>query len=142
MTLSRSATLLRGSSVVALAIAVALTGSTLAQSPRLAPDARGFQSTLTLQQAQRQRPAPRVAAAPVVTPARVHSRVQVTVQAPVETARAEVTPAPADASSIAIRGPDGDVRRYPLEGGQASIVVRQYTITPGEAVTVRINPGR
>lgn len=128
--------------MVALAVAAALTGPTLAQSPRLAPDARGYQSTLALQQAQRQQPAPRVAVAPVAAPVRALSRVQVTVQAPVETARAEVTPAPADVSSIAIRGPDGDVRRYPLEGGQASIVVRQYTITPGEAVTVRINPGR
>ncbi|MFO0927501.1 MAG: hypothetical protein U0736_10745 [Gemmataceae bacterium] len=66
-------------------------------------------------------------------------------QAPSRTARSEVTPAApveAEASTIAIRGPDGEVRRFPLEGGPSSIVVRQYTITPGQAVTVQVVPTR
>lgn len=111
-----------------------------AQNYRVAPDARGYQTTMQLMQ---QRAAASPSIPQTVTRAPVHrapSAMQVTVQAPVRTEVVRSAPAAPAPYSIAIRGPDGDLRRYPVEGGPSSVVVRQYTVQPGQAITVYVNP--
>jgi hypothetical protein len=51
-----------------------------------------------------------------------------------------VTPAPRPAVepvTVAVRGPDGQVRRFPVEGGRAAIRTREVILRPGEAVTIQ-----
>lgn len=112
-----------------------------AQNYRIAPDARGYQTTMQLMQ-QRAAASPSipqtVTRTPVYRPA--PSAMQVIVQAPVRTEGARSAPAVPAPYSIAIRGPDGELRRYPVEGGPSSVVVRQYTVQPGQAITVYVNP--
>jgi hypothetical protein len=38
---------------------------------------------------------------------------------------------------VNLRGPDGQVRRFPVEGGAASIQWTQVVIRPGQSVTIR-----
>jgi hypothetical protein len=37
---------------------------------------------------------------------------------------------------VILRGPDGQVRRFPIEGGRAAIQVRQVVLRVGESVTI------
>jgi hypothetical protein len=37
---------------------------------------------------------------------------------------------------VTLRGPDGQVRRFPIEGGSAAIQSRQVVLHPGESLTV------
>lgn len=146
---ARSLPLLTRSLAVLLGSLASLTSPATAQTPRIAPDARGYQTTMQLMQ---QRAAtspslprsyassPSVARSYTVTPS--YQALQVTVAAPPgRTEVARGTPAPAPVPyAIAIRSPDGEVRRYPVEGGRSAIVVRQYTLTPGQAITVHVQP--
>ncbi|MFO0927503.1 MAG: hypothetical protein U0736_10755 [Gemmataceae bacterium] len=146
--LSLTAALLFGSNAC-------LTSPASAQYPRIAPDARGYQTTMQLMQ-QRAASSPSLprsyarSASPslpqsyTVTPAApAYQAVQVTVAAPqgrTQVARGTPATQPGVPYSIAIRGPDGEVRRYPVEGGPSSVVVRQYTVSPGQAITVYVQP--
>ena len=38
---------------------------------------------------------------------------------------------------VDIRGPDGQLRRFPLEGGRAAIQYRQVILHPGERLTIQ-----
>jgi hypothetical protein len=51
--------------------------------------------------------------------------------------RAARAPAP---EYVSLRGPDGVVRTFPLEGGREAIVVREVTLRPGEGLTINVNP--
>jgi hypothetical protein len=46
---------------------------------------------------------------------------------------AQAAPEPFD---VALRGPDGQVRRFPVEGGREAIQTRQVVLRPGETVTI------
>jgi hypothetical protein len=77
------------------------------------------------QPARRPRPAP----APVVrsvTPSPV--TISVAVQPPARAAAERVY--------VDLRGPDGQLRRFPVEGGRDAIQARQVVLHPGESLTV------
>jgi hypothetical protein len=38
---------------------------------------------------------------------------------------------------VSLRGPDGQVRRFTVEGGEAAIQYRQVVLRPGQSVTIR-----
>lgn len=125
------------------AAALAIVGAAGAGPPRMAPDARGYQTTVLLQQAVATRPSVSLPtfAAPHPPPHARRASVSVTVLAPVGVAPAVVARAPRVVPgpyTVAIRGPDGEVRRYPVEGRPAAVVVRQYTVQPGQTVTVYV----
>jgi hypothetical protein len=48
-------------------------------------------------------------------------------------------PAPVVEEPLAVdlRGPDGQIRRFPVEGGRAAIQTTQVVLRPGESVTIR-----
>jgi hypothetical protein len=39
--------------------------------------------------------------------------------------------------TVDLRGPDGQIRRFPVEGGRAAIQTTQVVLRPGESVTIR-----
>jgi hypothetical protein len=41
-----------------------------------------------------------------------------------------------------LRGPDGQTRRFPVEGGRASITYTQVVVHPGQSVTIYWSPAR
>jgi hypothetical protein len=56
-----------------------------------------------------------------------------------------VTPPPrpvAEPLAVDIRSPDGEVRRYPVEGGRAAIQSGQVVLRPGESVTIQWRAGK
>jgi hypothetical protein len=73
------------------------------------------------------------AVAPTTSPSvRLQGSVAVVVATPAPTA-----PEP---FSVDIRGPDGQVRRFPVEGGRAAIQYRQVILHPGDMLTIRWKP--
>jgi hypothetical protein len=44
--------------------------------------------------------------------------------------------------TIGLRGPDGQVRRFPVEGGRETIQVRSVTLRAGESLTIRWTPAK
>ncbi len=51
-----------------------------------------------------------------------------------------VTMAPEPAKEplrVGLRGPDGQVRRFPVEGGRAAIQYRQIVLRPGQSLTIQ-----
>jgi hypothetical protein len=52
-----------------------------------------------------------------------------------------VPPEPAE-TLVDLRGPDGQVRRFPVEGGLATIQYRQVVLRPGETLVIRWTPSR
>jgi hypothetical protein len=75
------------------------------------------------------RPAPPPAPAPV---ARLQPfRISVT---PVTTNRAQAVK---DATIVELRGPDGQVRRFPVEGGKDVIQSQPVVLRPGQSISVR-----
>lgn len=118
-------------SVVALCLGVAPTFAVPIAEPRIPPGTHGFQA-LQMQQAwQRHVEGTETQAVRVSQPARpaaVAPDIVVSLPAP----RGPIT------ETVTIRGADGQVRTFPIEGGRDAIVVRQIHLHPGEAVTVRI----
>jgi hypothetical protein len=48
-------------------------------------------------------------------------------------------PQPAEEPTyVELRGPDGQVRRFPIEGGRDAIQYRQVALRPGESVTFQV----
>jgi hypothetical protein len=47
------------------------------------------------------------------------------------------SPAVTEPVRIALRGPNGDVRQFPLEGGQAAIQYQEVVIRPGQSVSIQ-----
>jgi hypothetical protein len=41
-----------------------------------------------------------------------------------------------------LRGPDGQTRRFPVEGGRASIRYTQVVVKPGQSVTLYVSAAR
>jgi hypothetical protein len=74
---------------------------------------------------------PRPALAPVIRSAPVAETVSVEVQ-PAQPAKAPLT--------VALRGPDGQVRRFAVEGGRQAIQTRSVVLRPGESVAIRWVP--
>jgi uncharacterized iron-regulated membrane protein len=125
-------------------------GVAQAQSPRVHPGARGHETNLAIKRAAQQRAravpqaSPQSYRAPA-TPRFESSPLEVTVEAPrgrtqVTRSEAGSTPTQAVPFTVAIRGPDGEVRRYPVEGGPSAIVIRRYAVNPGEVLTIAVNP--
>jgi hypothetical protein len=71
---------------------------------------------------------PSPAPASVVRAAPIRMTIQVAPAAP------QPTKAPLE---VNLRGPDGQVRRFPVEGGYAAIRWTQVVIRPGQSVTIR-----
>jgi hypothetical protein len=50
--------------------------------------------------------------------------------------------APEPAFTAVLRGPDGQTRRFPVEGGRASIHYTTVVVHPGQSVTINWTAGR
>lgn len=133
--------------VPALAVTgvLALAASAVAQppGPRIPLDAKAYQATVIRQQYMRQQAAQRSARpAPVRTPV-VAPETQPLI-GPIELAITLPPPAPAAEPApvlVDVRGPDGSVRSYALEGGKEAIQTpRVIVLRPGESATVRVTP--
>ena len=61
----------------------------------------------------------------------------ITIGLVVESPRATAKP-----FTVGLRGPDGQVRRFAVEGGSEAIQVRSVTLRPGESVTIRWTPAK
>jgi|SRR5579871_3501503 len=49
---------------------------------------------------------------------------------------------PSPTMSVSVRGPDGQMRQFPVEGGTAAIHYRQVILHPGDMLTIRWKPGK
>ncbi len=76
------------------------------------------------------------AASPATTTATVARRVTVAVAVRMPAKPAE------ENVEVDLRGPDGQVRRFPVEGGLTAIQYRNITLRPGEAVTIHWVPAK
>jgi hypothetical protein len=47
------------------------------------------------------------------------------------------TPQAAEPLVVGIRGPDGELRRFPVEGGRAAIETYQVVLRPGASITIQ-----
>jgi hypothetical protein len=43
---------------------------------------------------------------------------------------------------VSLRGPDGEVRRFPVEGGRSAIETYQVVLRPGTSITIRLLAAR
>jgi hypothetical protein len=50
--------------------------------------------------------------------------------------------AASEAASIKLRGPDGQLRRFPLEGGAPELALRVIVLRPGQSLTILYLPER
>jgi hypothetical protein len=60
---------------------------------------------------------------------------------PVEAVGVTVAPATRVVSEqvyVRLRGPDGQVRSYPIEGGRSAITYTNVVLSPGQSVTIRL----
>lgn len=125
-----------------LAIWMLSGGSAWAQ-PRIPADAKGYQTAMILQKYHQKQGGTQAAArVPTIRPARPASVVVPEQAAPSAQPVQLVISTPPEASqrTVVLRGPDGQLREFPLPGGAASIVVRDVTVRPGQSVTVQIIP--
>jgi hypothetical protein len=98
-------------------------------NPVIPPGTRGYQTTMIIQN-HWQHPAELPPPPPAARPTRV---------APAQPLQVVVTaPAEAPPFYVNLRGPDGQVRRFPVEGGRAAIRVREIIVRPGQTVTVYV----
>jgi hypothetical protein len=130
---------------LAVAAALLVVGPAAAQPPtlRIPPDARGYQTVLATQEylrtlaavpARGVTPPSAVASAPSPYRPAAPTAVEVTVTGP--------PPAPEAAPVyVTIRGPDGELRRFPLEGGREALQSRVIVVRPGESATIPIVVG-
>jgi hypothetical protein len=51
-------------------------------------------------------------------------------------------PAGGEAAYISLRGPDGQVRRFAVEGGAEEISSRVIVLRPGESLTIRLTANK
>jgi hypothetical protein len=51
------------------------------------------------------------------------------------------TPAP-ESATISLRGPDGQLRRFAVEGGTAELSSRVIVLRPGESLTIRLSANK
>jgi hypothetical protein len=122
--------------VPAVVALVALFAGPARAQPRQS-DLKGFalQQSIQKQQQQAARPESRPpAAAPARgtdTPAAPATEVHIAIAVPAS---------PNPPAAIAIRGPDGEVRRFPVEGGQAALRSTVIVVRPGDRVTVQLIP--
>jgi hypothetical protein len=122
--------------LLAAASALLLVGPVVAQSPRavyIPPDVKGYRAQQMLQQAvqqqsQRAPSAPSVATTPSPVAARHVTPVWVSV----------TLPKSPDTTFVAIRGPEGEVRYFPVEGGREGSHV--IVVHPGERVRIQLPP--
>jgi hypothetical protein len=63
-----------------------------------------------------------------------------TVAVPVPVQVALTFPNAPDAAFAAIRGPDGEVRYFPVEGGKKELATRVIIVRPGERVHIQLPP--
>jgi len=84
----------------------------------------------------RPRPAaqPQPAATPPVRTAMLPLTVSIMIAAPSTSMLEE--------AYVSLRGPDGQLRRFPVEGGHAAIHYRQTILRPGESLTVLWTPAK
>src|SRR5262245_42237853 len=119
-----------------------------ADLPRIPPDARGYQTVMILQDYHRQRAAQRPAATPRPSaPAPLRTRAAPPAALVVSVTRPAEQPAAPTAAPLLvdIRGPDGTVRTFPVEGGRAAIQTQTVIVRPGETMTLRVlaaGPGK
>jgi hypothetical protein len=66
--------------------------------------------------------------------------VQVTVSVPAAPAGPS-TPG-TEPATIVVRGPDGEVREFPVEGGRPALESRVIVVRPGKSATVTVMAGR
>jgi hypothetical protein len=107
---------------------VLLAALLLAAPPALAGDRVRAPSQANYKQAQ---PA---AAAAGRTPA---APVTISIAVP-----ATPTPGAPDEGYISLRGPDGQTRRFAVEGGREALSSRVVVLRPGDSVTIRLAAGR
>ncbi len=100
-------------------------------SPRVSPDARGYQRTMVYQQHYQHQAA--TAHTGVAHPT-YHRPAEHPTEAP--TALQVVVKAPT--TYVTLRGPNGEVRRFPLVGGREAIQVRSVIVRPGQTVHITI----
>jgi hypothetical protein len=64
--------------------------------------------------------------------------------APVTISLTPAAPAPAEsgAAYISLRGPDGQVRRFAVEGGAAEVSARVIVLRPGESLTIQLTTNK
>lgn len=126
-------------------LAVSLFAATaVAQSPRgvwIPPDVKGYRAHQLLLA-----PGPRATSSfsnTVQPPVRVQvaeptaAPIQVTIMLP-PTAQ----PLEPSGATVAIKGPDGKIRNFPVEGGRKTLESRVIVVHPGERATIRFVVGR
>jgi hypothetical protein len=129
--LTRSLSTLTASAALLLLTALPVA----AQQPRIPPDARGYQTTMIIQQAH-QAPAARQPSPVLPSYAPAPSSVGVSVNVPNVT-----VPTSTPTTYVTIRGLDGQVRRFPLARGVEVQYRRgQVVLRPGESTTIRLAP--
>jgi hypothetical protein len=114
-----------------------------AASPRIPPDAKGWQAAMIQQEYLQARSAQRAPAAPPTTPQALYARAPSPQRTPTLLSVTLAVPAVQQETavvSVDLRGPDGEVRNFPLEGGREVIQTRKVIVRPGESVTVRLTP--
>ncbi len=101
------------------------------------PGDRMFQATMKIEHYYQD--AERSAPAAVYHPLARHPSAQEEAAAPVEVSISE----PEDATeTVAIRGPDGKVRSFPIAGGRKAIKVRTLVVRPGQSLRLVVYGGR
>ena len=135
-TFSRTSALvtLAGAAAAWLSFAVPAAAQQPRNFPRIPLDAKGYQTSQILQEYHRQREAaPALAARPTPPVAARPAAAEPTAVAVTVTRLAE-----APALYVDLRGPDGSVRRFPVEGGRAAIQTQTVTVHAGEALTLHL----
>jgi len=118
--------------------AVLLTVLPVAAQPRIPPDAKGYQTTMIVQQYHlaREQAAPRPASPTLPSYRWAAPAVSVDVNVP-----NVAPPVSRPTTYVTIRGPDGEVRRFPLARGvEVQYVRRHVVLRPGESTTIRLTP--
>lgn len=96
------------------------------------PAARGYQTTMMIQ--QHQAVAGRIAEA-TASPPRFTA---VSAEPAPNSLAVDINPPPSQPMTVAIRGPDGEVRRFPVSSPEA-IRPRTIIVRPGEKLSITLN---